>query len=104
LSEKALVAGARKLFVGKKPLLTFSGERPTPHDLRRTVRTYLGRLGVPRDIAERCLNHVVGEMDSIYDHGDYLPERRDALQRWAVYVEQLIAARGPNGASPARPT
>ena len=91
LSEKALVAGMRKLFVGKKPSLNFPGERPTPHDLRRTMRTHLGGLGVPRDIAERCLNHVIGEMDSIYDQGDYLDQRRAALVKWAAFVDKLNA-------------
>jgi integrase len=29
----------------------------TPHDIRRTVRTQLAKLGVSEDIAERVLNH-----------------------------------------------
>jgi integrase len=60
----------------------------TVHDLRRTMRTKLGELGVSPDIAERCLNHTRRDA---YDKGDYLPQRRDALEKWANYIEQLIA-------------
>jgi integrase len=95
LSEKALVAGMRKLFEapkGKEPLLTFTGPRPTPHDLRRTVRTHLGdTLGVPWHIAERCLNHSIGRITHTYDVGDYMRERRDALEKWTAYLVHLIS-------------
>ena len=33
------------------------GKRLRPHDLRRTFRTMLSRLGVPPHVAELCLNH-----------------------------------------------
>ena len=29
----------------------------TMHDLRRTAGTYMSRLGVPKDVRERILNH-----------------------------------------------
>ncbi len=93
-SEKALVAAMRKLFVapaGKEPLLDLVEPRPTPHDLRRTMRTHLGdTLGVPWHIAERCLNHSIGRITQTYDVGDYLAERRGALEKWAAYVERLL--------------
>ncbi len=92
LSEKALVAAMRKLFTGKKPKLSLEGERPTPHDLRRTMRTHLGEtLGVPWHVAERCLNHSIGSITKVYDVGDYLAERRAALEKWDAYVQCLIA-------------
>jgi integrase len=92
LSQKALVAGMRKLFEGEKPLLKLQGERPTPHDLRRTMRTHLGdTLGIPWHIAERCLNHAVGRITQVYDIGDYLAERRAALEKWAAYVDRLVS-------------
>lgn len=64
------------------------------HDLRRTVRTGLSRLGVASDIGERVLGHTVRGVRAVYDRFDYLPEKRDALMRWASYVTALVARDG----------
>jgi len=64
----------------------------TIHDLRRTMRTHLGKLGVNRFVAEICLNHKIEGMQGIYDAGDYLPERRAALEKWADFLESCEAA------------
>jgi hypothetical protein len=37
------------------------------HDLRRTCRTYLSRLGIDQFIAERVLNHVREGIEGVYD-------------------------------------
>ena len=58
----------------------------TIHDLRRTMRTHLGKMGVDRFVAERCLNHKIAGMEGVYDAGDYLPERRVALNNWADFL------------------
>lgn len=92
LTDKALVAGMRKLFAGKTPLLSFPDPRPVVHDLRRTLRTGLARLRVPRDVAERCLNHALPEIEAVYNTHDYLDERREAMQRWGAHVAGLVAA------------
>lgn len=68
-------------------------ERLKPHDLRRTLRTGLSRLGVRHEVAERCLNHAVGGMEGVYNQHDFLEERREALERWAAHVDQVV--RGP---------
>lgn len=60
------------------------------HDLRRTVRTNLSRLGVTADIAERVLGHVIPGVRRVYDRHDYLEEKRDALKRWAAHVRALV--------------
>lgn len=67
--------------------------RFTPHDLRRTMRTELGKLGVAPHIAERCLNHSLGRIVETYDHGDYLAERREALNLWASKLECYMEAQ-----------
>lgn len=91
LTEKSLIHAMRRLFEGDEPLLTFEGERPTPHDLRRTVRTHLGgTLGVPWHVAERCLNHALPRIAATYDVHDYLDERRVALTKWGEYVARLV--------------
>jgi hypothetical protein len=53
---------------------------------------------VPPHVAERCLNHVVGEIESTYDVHDYFDERRDALARWGDHVESLV--RGTSNVIP----
>ena len=56
------------------------------------MRTHLGdTLGVDFHVAERCLNHSLGGVAAIYDRGDYLPQRREALEKWAAYLERLIS-------------
>jgi integrase len=92
LTEKSLNHAMRRLFQGEEPVLRFDGERPTPHDLRRTMRTHLGEtLGTPWHVAERCLNHSLGKITTTYDVGDYLAERRAALEKWAAYVQRLVS-------------
>lgn len=61
----------------------------TVHDLRRTGRTGLARLGVRVDIAERVLNHARERMEATYDVYEYLNEKREALDKWANYLAAL---------------
>lgn len=58
-------------------------ERATPHDLRRTVATWLGSLGYDRNIQDRILNHKDQSVGGIYDRYSYDAEKRAALQAWA---------------------
>jgi integrase len=61
----------------------------TPHDLRRTGRTGLAKLGVKVDIAERVLSHARERMRATYDLHEYVDEKREALKRWAKYLAHL---------------
>lgn len=69
----------------------FAFEAFTPHDLRRTARSYFTeKLGAEPMVAERCLGHSVGgRVFQTYDTRDYLEQRRALLDKWGVYVEQL---------------
>jgi integrase len=65
----------------------------TLHDLRRTVRTGLGRLGVDRVVAELLIDHAISnELAAIYDRGDYWHLRVEAAERWARQVMGAIEA------------
>lgn len=55
----------------------------------RTGRTGLARLGVPRDIAERVLNHARERIEGTYDVHAYLDEKRTALEKWAAHLKEL---------------
>jgi integrase len=63
----------------------------TLHDLRRTVRTGLGRLGVDPQTSELLLNHAIGdELAATYDRGDYWRQRVEAAGRWARHLLGLV--------------
>jgi integrase len=62
----------------------------TLHDLRRTARSLLSRAGVSPDVAERCLAHAIGGVQAVYNRHTYLEEKRDAYERLAVLVGQIV--------------
>jgi len=67
------------------------------HDLRRTMATRLGDLGVLPHVVEALLNHISGHkagVAGIYNRATYTAEMREALQRWADYIEDLVGAEG----------
>jgi integrase len=63
------------------------------HDLRRTMRTNLGKLGVQPHIAELVINHVKGGVEAIYDRYRYQREIATALARWAAHLADLVEGR-----------
>ena len=65
----------------------------TLHDLRRTAASGLARLGVSPHVIERILDHTTGTLGGvagIYNRFGYLPEMREALERWSDYVSKLV--------------
>ncbi|MGB8564302.1 MAG: site-specific integrase, partial [Pseudolabrys sp.] len=69
----------------------------TLHDLRRTVRTGLGQLGVAPHVAEAVLNHFPPKLIRTYDRNTYTAEKRDALELWANHLAVAVAqANGAN--------
>ena len=64
----------------------------TLHDLRRTVRTGMSKLGIKPHVAELVLNHVAHRSGvvGIYDHHDYQPEIADALAKWEAHLLAII--------------
>lgn len=61
------------------------------HDIRRTVRSFLPKLGVDRETAEMILAHQLPGLDAVYDHHPRLDERRAALTKWGDYLANLVA-------------
>jgi integrase len=62
------------------------------HDLRRSVRTGMSALGVPKDIAELAVGHISGRTAVVrtYDTYDFADEIHDALVKWQAAVARLI--------------
>ena len=63
------------------------------HDLRRSFATYTTeKLEIPPVVIDKVLNHVSGAVKgvaAIYQRGEYLEQRREALQAWGDYLEDL---------------
>jgi integrase len=60
------------------------------HDLRRTSRTLLSRVGVNADIAERCLGHALVGVRSVYDRHEFETEKRHAFEALAAQIERIV--------------
>ena len=64
------------------------------HDLRRTCRTNLPRLGVSPFIAKLTIGHKIPGIDQIYDRYSYMPEKREALVKWDEFIQGLVEDKG----------
>jgi integrase len=63
----------------------------TLHDLRRTFRSGLGRLGVPPHIAELAIGHVRKGLEATYDRYHYGSEIAEAHRRWAGDLSAVLS-------------
>ncbi len=75
-----------------------SEHRFQSHDLRRTTRTGLARLGCPFEIGESILGHRLPRVAGVYNVNTCADEMRNWLNRWAEHVAGIVAPR----AKPAR--
>ncbi len=60
------------------------------HDLRRTVRTRLASLRVADEVAEMVIGHGKQGLRRVYDQHSYLPEMREALERWSNHLQSIV--------------
>ncbi|MGC8519270.1 MAG: tyrosine-type recombinase/integrase [Steroidobacteraceae bacterium] len=64
-----------------------------PHDLRRTARTFMAKIGVSDTVAERVLGHGPDDpMVATYNQHPYRAEMRAALDAWASELERILSA------------
>jgi integrase len=66
------------------------------HDLRRTARSFMAAAGVPDNIGERVLGHVIPGVHGVYNRHGYLVEKADALTRLANFIDGIVHPRPPN--------
>ena len=59
------------------------------HDLRRTVRARLSRLGCPCEIAEAVLGHLPKGIEETYNLHSYENECKLWLQKWVDHMDTL---------------
>jgi integrase len=62
-----------------------------PHDLRRTARTIMSRIGIPGEHAEAVLGHAKQGMTKTYDQHDYRDERAEALIKWETELLRIVS-------------
>jgi len=87
LSENGVLAALRTM--------GYTSEQVTPHGFRATARTILDEvLGFRVDYIEQQLAHAVKDANGrAYNRTKHLPERKDMMQAWADYLDQLKASR-----------
>ena len=67
-------------------LLRDLGIAMVPHGLRSSFRDWCGETGVPRDLAEWALAHVVKGVEGAYARSDLLERRRPLMDGWGQYA------------------
>lgn len=70
-----------------RPRLTVA--RWAPHDLRRSCRTLLAKMGCAAEVAEAVLGHMQPGVKGIYNLHSYDQERREWLTRLDTRLEEL---------------
>jgi integrase len=75
-------------------------ERWTLHDLRRSAATHMSEsLKIAPHVIDKILNHSTGAIRgvaAIYNRGEFLDERRAALEAWGRYVDALVNGANSN--------
>jgi integrase len=66
------------------------------HDIRRSVATHLGELGVAPHVIENLLNHHRQNVATTYNRSRYDREVTAALHLWDEHVRALIEGRPSN--------
>ena len=67
--------------------------RMTGHGFRGLAATVLRELGYSRDVVDVQLAHAErNQVTAAYVHAEYLPERRQMMQRWADYLDTAAAS------------
>lgn len=84
LSENTLLLAIRALGYDKDTM--------TPHGFRAMASSLLNEQGWRPDVIERQLAHVEkNKVRLAYNRAEYLTERREMMQFWADFLDQLRA-------------
>ena len=63
----------------------------TIHGIRSVGRMWMHQNGIPFEVAESCLTHVVGSaVTRAYLRTDYFDERREALEKWHEFLHETL--------------
>jgi integrase len=82
ITTNALLTAFRSLGIDK--------EQFTTHGFRHMASTRLNELGFRGDVIERQLSHTESDkVRAAYNHADHLSERREMMQKWSNYLDEL---------------
>lgn len=82
MSENTILAALRRM--------DYSSDQMTGHGFRSLASTLLNENGWNRDAIERQLAHSErNNVRAAYNYAEYLPERREMMQWWADYIDEL---------------
>lgn len=63
------------------------------HGFRALASTTLNEMGFPPDVIERQLAHAErNKVRAAYNRAEYLPQRRDMMQKWADYLDGIASS------------
>lgn len=63
----------------------------TPHDLRRTMSTQMQELGIPRDIIDKCLSHIIDDkIQRTYMRAELREAMANAWKKWGEKLHLLL--------------
>jgi integrase len=83
--------------------LALPGGEWSPHDLRRTMASRMGDLGILPHVIERCLGHrPPNKIVATYQRQEYLAERTEAFCLWGARLALLADPQGNVVILPAR--
>jgi integrase len=60
------------------------------HDLRRSARTLMSRVGIASRVAEKVMGHATPGVEDTYDRWGYDPERADALLKLSNLIGEIL--------------
>jgi len=86
--EVVKLVGNRKIKARKD---RYFGMKPwSPHDLRRTARTNMARVGVLDEVGEEVVNHTKPGVVGVYNKYRYDNEKKDALLKWEGLLLEIL--------------
>ena len=92
-----------RTFIAALAAIGYTTQRQTMHGFRATARTLLDEvLGVRVEVIEAQLAHGVKDANGrSYNRTEFVEQRRDMMQRWALYLARLEAGDTPEAAKAA---
>lgn len=89
--EVVKVVGNRKIKARKEP---YFGMKPwSPHDLRRSARTNMARVGVLDEVGEEVINHIKPGVVGVYNKYRYDKEKEAALLKWEGLLLEILKTK-----------
>ena len=89
--EVVKIVGNRTIKARKEP---YFGMKPwSPHDLRRTARTNMARVGVSDEVGEEVMNHIKPGVVGVYNKYRYDEEKKIALQKWETLLLKILNSK-----------